>query len=697
MIHQLKINGFGNNYIMNQGKIIEYIDQGRFICAICLQDKGSSLQLLTASNREVKLSPKRAMLFSESSLDITRNREALLNLLRQIEESRHLLTTQVNVKELWELVCDEKERFDQKYLAHLVFGKNITDDHQSSVVRAIFEDRLYFKMKDGYFTPNSAEKVEQILIQRKEEAQREAILNLGGAWLKEIHSGKNPTDPPHKQEIIKLLIQMALYGAEGVSGKYGKQLFALAGITKIQKSRDLLVHLGIWDADENLDLLRAGIETSFSDGQLADAACLSGKAVSFENREDLRDLFVFTIDGPSTLDFDDAVSFDLVDDKLLLGIHIADVAAMIPLESIVDQEARKRGSSIYLPRKQIPMIPHDLSHHALSLIQDYDRPAVSLFVNLDNDGQILDYRLSATVIRVKQKLTYDEVDAVLNSDDGTLPESLQRCPGILAQKLQKLVVISRQLQQERMNHDALRMTLPELQVVFHEDSTLSLEYDDQETPSRKIIAELMILYNCLTAKFCRDNQIPVLYRTQAEPSERLPDDESDYIYYVFKQRRKLSPVFITTKAGPHSGLGLDVYIQASSPIRRYQDLVMQRQIVNFLENTPPAYDENELDEIRTFLSPVLKEYQTIKRNRIRYWILKYLSRQKGTVYSALVLDEFRRNFRIVLCDFFLMADIGKKEGVLLRPGEEIQVKVTKADPWEDVLKLEYGAIGPGES
>jgi exoribonuclease-2 len=227
-------------------------------------------------------------------------------------------------------------------------------------------------------------------------------------------------------------------------------------------------------------------------------------------------------------------------------------------------------------------------------------------------------------------------------------------------------------------------------VVFHDDSSFSLTQDDQDTPSRTIIAELMILYNCLAGRFCRDNQIPAFFRTQAEPSERLSEDEAGYTFYVFRQRRKLSPAHIETSAGPHSGLGLDAYIQASSPIRRYFDLVVQRQIRSFLMGEAPVYNQKELVEIRVFVEPVIKDFMNLKRNRIRYWTLKYLSRQRGEKYKAIVIDELRRKYRIVLCDFFLIAEIARRDGVIMRPGEEFVVEVGKADPWDDVLKLEYG-------
>lgn len=678
-----------NQIAMSQGKIIEYIERGKFICTVCVQDNGNSLRLLTPSNREVKLPPKRAILISQKNINTEKSREELVEILRQTEQKRLSLIDGIDIKELWELVRDENEHFDNKYLAQLVFGHDLTDDHLSAVMRALFEDHLHFKMKDGRFLANSEEKVEQILRQREEEALREERIDFGSAWLKDIQEGKSPEDPPHKEYIVDLLVQLALYGTDAPDVKYGKELLAKVGISDIQKARELLIRLGTWEENENLDLLRFGIESSFTEKQLDESASLSKAETRFEGREDLRDLFVVTIDGPSTLDFDDAVSLEIVDDELHLGIHIADVADIISSGSILDKEAARRASTLYLASKQIPMIPHDLSHDTLSLIQGKDRPAISLFARFERSGRLLDYRFSASVINVHQKLTYEQADEILDTGD-PLPDQHLPHTEKPAAMLPELYQLSLLLKNERFRQDALNLSLPDLQVVFNDDSSFELKQDSQDTPSRMIIAELMILYNCLAARFCRDNQIPALFRTQSEPSERLSEDEAGYIFYVFRQRRKLSPVYIETSAGFHSGLGVDAYIQVTSPIRRYLDLVAQRQIRTFLMQKELAYSHKKLEELRVFVGPVVKDLMNIKRNRNRYWILKYLSGKRGEKYKAFILDELKRKYRIVLVDFFVIAEIDRRNGVIVKPGEEIVVEVRMADPWDDVLKLEYG-------
>lgn len=658
---------------MYQGKIIEYIEQGKFICTLCLADKGNRLHLLTPSNREINLSPKRALLISGTVMNTSKSRKELLEVLQDTEDSRNGLKTHVNVKELWELIKDENEDFDHRYLAEVVFGKAITDDHVSALIRALFEDHLCFKMKEGRFLPNSKERIEQIKKEENEKKQREEKLKRGSLWIKQIREGKCPDAIPFKDDIIHLLIQTALYGDDAPDFKFGKEMLLKAGISDVRESRNLLVELGIWEEDENLALLRFGIETEFTTEQLDESSRLSRTKTDFNGREDLRDLPTFTIDGPQTRDYDDALSLEILDDELRLGIHISDVASIISPESIIDQAALERAASLYLPRKLIPMIPHILSQDMLSLKKDCDRPTLSLIANFDKDYNLLDYRFVPSVIRVHHQLTYDEVDEELEKEAS----------------FQKLHRLSRHLDQNRTNQDALNLSLPELYVKFNENASLSIELFDQKTPARMIIAELMILYNWLAARFCSENKIPIFFRTQAEPIERFPEESLEHIFYIFQQRRKLSPLQISTSPNPHSSLGLDVYTQVSSPIRRYLDLMVQRQMTDFLVGLNPTFDEKGLDEIRMTVGPVLKHIDTIKRNRLRYWTIKFLRQNLGKTFRAFILDTLKSKYRIVLKDFFLVTEIKRRNGEIFKPGEEINVELIKADPWEDQIDLQF--------
>ena len=658
---------------MNQGKFIEYIDQGRFVCTICLQDKGSKLHLLTSSNREVNLSLKRALLVSGTPVDIESPREELLERLKDTVEIRKRLKGQIDAAELWELINEEKESFHHKYLAQLVFGESVTDDHISALVRALFEDHLYFRLKEGRFLPNSVKKINSIIEQREEEALREEKLTQGSAWLKATLQGRGIENSASKEYVIELLTQLALYGNDAPDFKSGKELLSRADISHFGEARDLLVALGVWDEDENLDLHKSGIEISFDQKHLDEAARLAMEGVEDKGREDLRHLHLLTIDGPVTRDFDDAISFEIEDDTIHLGVHIADVASVILPDSVLDKGSAQRALSIYMPRRQIAMIPQILSEDSLSLKEGCDRKAVSLLTRFEKTGRLVDFRFVPSVVRVRQNLTYDRVNEKLGSER-------------IFQEMHKM---SRLLRENRNKEGALGLSLPELQIKSNKDSPLTLELVPQDTPSRVIVAEFMILYNWLAARFCRYEKIPALFRSQSEPSERLSLDDNGYLYYVFKQRRKLHPLVIDTSPKPHSGLGLEAYTQVTSPIRRYLDMVMQRQIGNVLMKKGPFYNEKDLDEIRISVESLIKESGRMKRNRIRYWVLRYLRQHLGESYPALVLDELKSKYRILVKDFLLVADLKRDPRVVLHPADRIRVQVKKADPWQDTLELTY--------
>jgi len=475
------------------------------------------------------------------------------------------------------------------------------------------------------------------------------------------------------EEIVQALVDIALYEDEAPGAKFGKELLQRAGGYDMAEARQILVKLGIWDEDENLDLLRLEIPTTFSDETLQESERLSEIQFGTEQREDLRDLDICTIDGPLTRDFDDALSCRVEGDTIRIGVHIADVASVVTPGSKLDKEASQRGSSIYLPCRQIPMLPPVLSQEVLSLKGGCDRRAVSLFCSLDRQGSILDFRFVPSLVRVKKRYTYEEVNT----------EYLHADPFLL------MLQLSRVLRRQRVEAGALLLTLPELAIRINEDAPISVERIDQDTPSRMIVAEFMILHNLLVGRFARDHKIPVLFRSQDEPSERLPAESLDYAYYVFKQRRKLPPLAVDTEPKAHTPLGLDVYTQASSPIRRYFDLLVQRQIRGFLVEGAPCYTGEELDKERMALESTLRSLDRMNRNRTRYWLYKYLLQHGGEKFPAMVLDVMRNRYRILLSDLFLVVEMKKENGQNFTEGQNIQVRIKKSDPWQDVLKVEY--------
>jgi exoribonuclease-2 len=655
---------------MAEGKIIEYIDQREIVLSVCLKDRGNRLQLLTLSNHEVSISPKRALVISSTTLDTSRSREELLKEMKVVENRRIDFMTKVAVQDLWELTHEENEAFTYEYLAHLSFGKNVTDDHISGLVRALFADKIYFKMKDGYFIPNSPDKVEQIRKARDATELREREINEGANFLKEVINNRHHEDPPLKEKIIDILVQLALYGKDAPDFKVGKEMFSRAGIKDIGQARHLLVKLDIWREDENLDLHRLKIRIDFSEPALKEAEIVMKKEIDPSGREDLTDLSIFTIDGPFTRDFDDALSLQPIDEGYRLGVHITDLAPFIQVDGHLDREASARASSIYLPVDQIPMFPSTLSNNVLSLLKGFKRLAISLMADFDRDWNLKDYRFIPSIVRTERQLTYDQVSAVY-ADEPTFSALYQ---------------LSQALRQKRIANGALLIPLPEIHFEFDDNSGIRVRLIEQDTPAKIIVSECMILYNWLAAKFASETALPILYRSQEPPQERLFNDESDYIYYVFQQRRKLQPLFIDIIPQPHSGLGVEVYTNATSPLRRYMDLVVQRQIHSALLKKSPVYNESRLKELNLLIQQTLRDIDLMKRNQTRYWILKYLAGRINNTFNAIVFQRLKYKYLIILTDLLFVAEL--PSSLEFSPGEEIKVAVKRSDPRDDVLSLE---------
>jgi len=655
---------------MGHGKIIEFIDQGKIHCTLCIQDKGNKYHLLTPLNQQLNISPKRALLISNSSIDPQGSREEILNRLKQVDTLRDTLKKEICVKDLWELIRDEKESFDYKYLAQLCFGEDITDDHVSALARALFDDKLYFRLNDGRFVPCTEEKIEQISRQKDEETLKEERLYLGSAWLKEALQKGTAGGSQADKAVVDILVELAVYGREAPDIKYGTELLSRAGVADIQEARNLLIRLGIWDEDEPVDLYRHKIRSAFDDELLDEAS--RPYNIDITGREDLRPLPVFTVDGPSTRDFDDALSVEILDEYIHLGIHIADVASAIAPDSRLDREAFSRGSSLYLPGRLVPMLPEKLSDDTLSLLAGKDRPAISLLTRFDKAGNLHDYRFTPSIINVRRHWTYDSVNDIYAREE--IFSTIYRLSEIFRKK--------------RIEQGALILSLPEPSIETDENSSITIKMISQETPSRMMVAEMMILYNWLAARFSRDNNIPTLFRGQKAPTERLSSEGTDYIYYVFMQRKKLFPLVIDAEPCPHSGLGLDAYTNLSSPIRRYFDLVCQRQLKHFLIYGSAMYNKEDLEKIRISVTPTLKDLNMVKRNYLNYWILKYFKGHIGREFQAIVLDVMKNRYRIIITDFLYVTEIKKEAGHNFKAGMNITVKIKKSEPWEDLLKVE---------
>ena len=610
---------------MELGNIVEYIDRERILCAVVLEVKHQRLRLLTENNREVNLSASRLLYRDKARLDLSMGRSRMVDALKEMANKRRALIDKVLIREVWEVLTAEQQWVDLETMTAFCFPDGPNGDHQSAVVRALFEDRLYFKFNPERFFPNSEEQVERLSAQRNEEARRQRIIENGGDWLIRFISRAAPAaaDDAPPPEVLDVLKSYYLFEKESPDQSLARGMLERAGLGEPEALFPILVKLGVFEENENIQLLRLGAPVAFPPAVLQQARELiaaSTARVADSRREDLTGLALITIDGQSTLDFDDALSLETTSDGYRLGVHISDVAHYVRKDDPTDQEARERGSSIYMADHKISMLPPALAEGLCSLRAGDVRPAISTLVDLGPDMEIRGCRILPSLVRVQSQLSYYDVNLMADQD-----------PQVIA-----LRGIARKFRDMRLSADAVHISVPEINLWIGENGEVNLNRVNRESPGRMLVAEIMIMANWLMARFLAEHKMPAIFRSQPEPRERLYRREEGTLFQNWMQRRLLNRFVLGHAAEKHSGLGLDAYVTATSPIRKYFDLVTQRQVraVFGLEN---PYSIAEIDGIMRMLELPMSRVFKLQTGRQRYWLLKHLEaagRPEGRGHDA---------------------------------------------------------------
>ena len=660
-----------------RGTVVEFFVDKRLTLGVCLEAKGERFLILTEGDREINLPESRFLHVAPHALNVQKGRDQLIQSLRDIAKRREELRSRIDLADVWELVWAEPEAYDCAFLAGLVFGEEVTPDHTAAMYRACWDDTIHFSRKADTFVPNPPETVEQLLHQKIRKAERERELTTAAAFVKAIWEGYSPTPAELAAHgtWIELLKEYTLHDTEAPRYRLARDLLNRAEVTAADAPFKLLVRLGVWDEDENLLLLRLGVPTSFSPEVLQEAVRaareVTERAVQkVDQRRDLTALHAMSIDSELTQDIDDAVSFEVVDGLIMLGVHIADPASVIRPDMLLDREACDRATSLYFPEGKIPMLPPLLSEAALSLVAGEVRPAMSLLVTLTPEGEIVDYQITPSLIRVAERLTYQDADARIGREP----------------RLTQGFEIAQRLRQTRFDNGAIALPIPQVELFVDHDKQITMRLTDREAPSQILVSEFMILANSLVGQFCAQRQIPIVYRGQAAPRETFPTSLTYDPVLHYRQQRAMSPARIGLQPTRHSSLGVDIYTTFTSPLRRYVDLLSHRQLHAYLERGEPLYDEERVKTILAEVEAALSRAGTVDHDRRRYWLLRYLGQRQGEVFGGIVLDRFPRNYLVLLPEVMQEIDlpVGGKE---LAPGDPVQVRIETVQPRTGTLKV----------
>ena len=490
------------------------------------------------------------------------------------------------------------------------------------------------------------------VVKRRRTVFAGELVQRGGMWLvmpdgRELTQPIRVDDPSVKNARAgdKVTIEITTYPDGGMAGGGGGGEFGEGVITSV------LGEAGLPDVETQAVIAAYSLPGEFPKS-CVDQAREAAKRFEVEVKEgdrkgwspherlDLREQYIITIDPNDSKDFDDAISIEVNADGWYLGVHIADVAHFIPPGSPLDVEARERGNSVYLPRLVIPMLPEVLSNGICSLSEGTPRFCKSAFMSYSHEGEILEEKVAATIIKSAKRLTYREAQALI---DGDLKEARKHArtetkyTDQLVKTLREMDKLAKVIRARRKREGMIHLELPTVELVYDDAGHVVDAVPEDDSFTHTLIEMFMVEANEVLARLFEGMDVPLLRRIHPEPP---PGDVSDLRqtakvagFNVPKNptRQDLQALLDATAGTPaarvvhfavlrtltkaeyspalvgHFALASDAYAHFTSPIRRYADLTVHRALAAYLFQTDNGKKRPKNERERKRMGGVLRD------------------------------------------------------------------------------------------
>ncbi len=652
---------------------------GRFVEA-----DSTRVKIAIGRNKEARLPLARVMLTTGTK---AAGHEAVENLTREAET----VASELDLTDLWDIVCDDRDALSLEDMAELYWSDEPTSAQRVGLLFHLDRNDLRFTTKGSEYTPRTREEVAELEARRERTARHaeEAV-----ALAECLSSGKLPEEiTSHQAHLLDQIRGLAVFGDDYTRAASAKKY--LESITDVSRDPQRTAFLTLANAghisrDEFLALEQAAIPIEFSDDVLAEASSLDvSSQFDDSHRRDLTSLDIITVDDEDTTDRDDGLSIEYVEadidgvitDAYRVGIHIADASSMVQPESALDKDADRRMATMYLPERKIWMLPPQVAADLGSLSPGERRLAVSLLATISKDAEVVSWEVTPSIIQSRAALSYDTVDARIAD---------QNAP--MHRELSSLRVLAKKIKAKRESTGTPNLDRDELSVKVSESGEITVSVLQRSNPARTMIAEFMIFYNAMLAEFCKKNELPAPYRSQKAPDlSDIVAQTPEGLLRWYLTVRKMGPATISTEPGAHAGLGVPAYIQASSPLRRYPDLVIQRQVSHFLKTGEKFYSDDEISSVAQRADMQIREISRMEFDREKYWFLKHLDAKRrelerageDSIHEAYVLDNQPNRagvMDLVQFPFRVRAALGSE----VKPGEVVKLRLHSVDLWRRV-------------
>eukprot|EP01026_Neomeris_dumetosa_P057393 TRINITY_DN52829_c0_g1_i2.p1 TRINITY_DN52829_c0_g1~~TRINITY_DN52829_c0_g1_i2.p1 ORF type:complete len:446 (-),score=80.84 TRINITY_DN52829_c0_g1_i2:176-1513(-) len=363
-------------------------------------------------------------------------------------------------------------------------------------------------------------------------------------------------------------------------------------------------------------------------------------------RLDLTNHRVITIDDSKTTEVDDGLSVEqLSDGRTRFWIHIADPTRHVKPDDVLDITARDRCKSVYVATGMIPMFPVSLAEGIFSLNLDCECSALSVAVILKPDGGVEEYEIHPSTIQPTIKLTYDQTDQVLEK-----PDIKETDPDLYA-----LHSIAQIRYKYRTSRGSVQAMLPECEPFVDridvEDPEIEMRVMEFGN-ARTLVAEMMILAGEVVGRFGGEHRIPLPYKGQLQPMSSKEVDINElpegYAKEAAKRQIMARSLFSPSQPLRHSGLGLEHYVQVSSPIRRYGDVIAHFQIKSFLSGRALPFTAPQIQQIMEAVNDKSRELTKVESECRRYWIAEYFRQNKKSEFRGVICRWIRQEFGLGL-------------------------------------------------